>query len=135
MKVLNLHCSTFSYNTVKPTPVAVGNANEGVFDNVMVCLTSFEKSDEGRVSEIVESFKKNLLVDFSRIKFSTVLLYPYAHLSKSLGSPRKAVEFLELLKESLNDCEFKVESSPFGWYKSWEMSCKGHPLAEAFREY
>ena len=135
MKVLHLHCSNFSYETVKATPVAVGSEKKGVFEDVMVCFTSFEKEDEGRISELVESFKKNLLVDYSRIKFSTVLLYPYAHLSKSLGSPRKAIEFLELLKEKLEGCEFNVESSPFGWYKTWSMSCKGHPLAEAFREY
>jgi len=115
--------------------VAVGGEKEGCFENVLVCFTSFEKKDEGRVVEIVDKYKNNLLTDYSRIKFSTVLIYPYAHLSKNLGSPKRAVEFLDKLKEALGGAPFRVEFSPFGWYKSWNMKCKGHPLAEAFREY
>ena len=135
MRVLHLHCSKFFYKTVKATPVAVGGESEGSFENVMVCFATYEKSDEGRHREIVEKFKENLLTDYSRIKFFSVLLYPYAHLSKKLGSPKRAVEFLEELKNAFNDAPFTVELSPFGWYKSWNMECKGHPLAEAYREY
>jgi threonyl-tRNA synthetase len=64
-----------------------------------------------------------------------VLLYPYAHLSKNLGSPRKAKGFLNNLRQSLRKEGIEVHKSPFGWYKAFSLSCIGHPLAEGYREF
>ena len=30
---------------------------------------------------------------------------------------------------------YEAHRSPFGWYKAFTLSCIGHPLAEAYREY
>ena len=41
----------------------------------------------------------------------------------------KIAEIEEKLKE-----KFNVGRAPFGWYKSFKISCKGHPLSELSRE-
>ena len=137
MKVLQLHCSEFYYKVNKDTPVAERPAfpKEKSLNNVLVCFTCFEKNDEGRVKEIIHSYVENILIDTERIGWKKVLLYPYAHRSHKLGSPRKAKEFLSLLKDKLEEKKLDVLKSPFGWYKAFNLSCKGHPLAEAYREY
>jgi threonyl-tRNA synthetase len=137
MRVLQLHCSEFYYKVNKETPVAERPAfpKEKNVDDVLVCFICFEKRDEGRVDEITRLFLENIIIDTGRIGCKKVLLYPYAHLSHELGSPRKAKEFLRLLKEKLEEMELDVIKSPFGWYKSFKLDCKGHPLAEAYREY
>ena len=45
MRVLQLHCSEFSFKTLKETPVAEHPAypKEGDYENIMVCFTCFEK--------------------------------------------------------------------------------------------
>jgi threonyl-tRNA synthetase len=137
MKVLQLHCTNFNYEVTKETPVAEKPATPkvGEFENVLVCFTCYEKKDEERDLEIMEDFVANLKTDTGRIGCKNVLLYPYAHLSHELGSPRKAKAFLQEVEKKLKEENLAVHKSPFGWYKSFGLFCKGHPLAEAYREY
>jgi threonyl-tRNA synthetase len=137
MRVLQLHCSEFGYEVKKETPVAEQPANpkEQQLDDVLVCFICYEKTDEGRTDEITKEFVENIKVDVSRIGCSSVLLYPYAHLSKNLGSPRRAKGFLNNLRQNLQKEGIEVHKSPFGWYKAFNLACIGHPLAEAYREF
>jgi threonyl-tRNA synthetase len=137
MRVLQLHCSDFGYKVRKETPVAERPAipEAEKLEDVLVCFICFEKRDESRVGEITEKFVENVKVDVSRIGCKRVLLYPYAHLSKSLGSARLAKVFLADLRDRFSSEGVEVHKSPFGWYKAFELSCIGHPLAEAYREY
>lgn len=137
MRVLHLHCSSFSYETKKETPVAEQppEPKQETLENVLVCLTCFEKQDEGRLDELIKAFTNNIKTDTGRIGTKRVLLYPYAHISKHLGSPRQAKEFMKKLQETLITEGFEAHRSPFGWYKAFTLACIGHPLAEAYREY
>lgn len=44
------------------------------------------------------------------------------------------MKVLRGLETKLIEAGFSVKRSPFGWYKSFTLKCKGHPLAESFRE-
>ncbi len=136
MKILNLHCTEFDYEAIKETPVAEhdGTMKAG-YDNVLVCFTCYEKRDENRHDEILKAFVENTKIDVGRIKPEIVLIYPYAHLSKSLGSAKLAKQVLQEMEEALKNEGIIVARSPFGWYKKFNLSCKGHPLAEGYREY
>ena len=137
MRVLQLHCSEFGYQVKKETPVAEQPASpkEDRLKDVLVCFICFEKKDEQRVDGIIEEFVENMKLDVSRIGCDSILLYPYAHLSKSLGSARIAKIFLGCLKDRLVEEGIEASKSPFGWYKAFNLSCIGHPLAEAYREF
>lgn len=103
--------------------------------DVLVCFTCFEKKDENRSDELIEAFIESVKVDVSRIKCEKVLIHPYSHLSKSLGSARLAKEFLSRLRDRLAEEKIDVRKSAFGWYKAFRLDCIGHPLAEAYREF
>ncbi|MBS7652395.1 MAG: threonyl-tRNA synthetase editing domain-containing protein [Candidatus Bathyarchaeia archaeon] len=137
MRVLQIHCSEFQYEVKRETPVAEQppNPRSEKLENVLACFICFEKQDENRIEEILGRFLEGLRVDTERIGCRRVLLYPYAHLSKSLGSPRLAREFLSRMEKVLAGEGFEVHRSPFGWYKAFTLSCIGHPLAEAYREF
>ena len=137
MRVLQLHCSSFSYEVKKETPVAEQPPypKTEMLENVLVCLTCFEKQDEMKKEEIIKAYVENIKVDAGRIGTKNILVHPYAHLSKQLGSPRLAKEFLKNLHEALLAAGFGVHRSPFGWYKAFTLTCIGHPLAESYREY
>ncbi len=137
MRILQLHCSEFSYQVRKETLVAEQppEPREDNLEDILVCFICFEKKDENRVEELIDNLVGNLKVDTSRLGCSRVLLYPYAHLSKSLGSARLAKVFLNNLSERIEGEGMETHKSPFGWYKAFNLSCIGHPLAEAYREF
>ena len=136
MRVLEFHCSSFSYEVKRGTPVAEKpKPRREDLDNVLVCFTCFEKKDEDRSNKLVERFVESIKEDISRIKCKRVLIHPYAHLSKSLGSPKLAKEFFNKLRDRLEKEDINVHKSPFGWYKAFRLECIGHPLAEAYREF
>jgi threonyl-tRNA synthetase len=137
MRILQLHCSEFGYEVKKETPVAEQppNPRRENLENVLVCFICFEKKDESRIKEISKTLVENLKIDASRVGCNTVLLYPYAHLSKSLGSARLAKTFLSRLRDLLSKEGIETHKSPFGWYKAFNLNCIGHPLAEAYREF
>jgi threonyl-tRNA synthetase len=62
-----------------------------------------------------------------------VVIYPWAHLSSSLASPSESIPILDDIHRELKSREVPADRAPFGWYKSFSISCKGHPLAELAR--
>ena len=68
-----------------------------------------------------------------KVECRRVMVYPYAHLSSDLSSPELAVAALQNLESSLSSAGYEVKRAPFGWYKSFTVTCKGHPLSELSR--
>ena len=67
----------------------------------------------------------------AQIEETTVMLYPYAHLSSDLESPRAAVKVMDRVEEGLKAAEgVTVTRAPFGFYKGFDVKVKGHPLSE-----
>ena len=51
------------------------------------------------------------------------------------GDTREETEQLMKDAQILLKEKFTVSRAPFGWYKSFNLSCKGHPLSELSREF
>ena len=68
-----------------------------------------------------------------KVECNRVMVYPYAHLSSDLAAPDLAVAAMKAIEESLEKAGYEVKRAPFGWYKSFSLSCKGHPLSELSR--
>jgi threonyl-tRNA synthetase len=50
-----------------------------------------------------------------------------------LASREPAISILKALEEKLGQKGYEVSRSPFGWYKSFTIAAKGHPLSELSR--
>jgi len=101
--------------------------------DVLVAFSSFEKDDEKNPEGVAKDAAKEIVSKFKEVKAKNILLYPFAHLSSSLASPSTAQKILNEM-ESILKKKYKVHVSPFGFYKTFELKCLGHPLAEAFKE-
>ena len=133
MKLLLIHADYMEYEVKKKTKLAEDYSGKGErIDEVLVVFTAVEKEDN---EEVVEK-AVNEVVDVARkINVDKILIYPYAHLSSNLADADKGISLLNLFEEKLNELnEFEVHRSPFGWYKAFKISCKGHPLSELSRE-
>jgi threonyl-tRNA synthetase len=137
MKMLLIHADDFEYKVreeaIKDPEKISESEKEGSMNNVLVAFCTIEKEDEGGLSQIADKAADSLEEVAGWVKTKNIMLYPYAHLSSSLGSKEVAIPLLKAMERILRDRGYNVKRSPFGWYKSFKISCKGHPLSELSR--
>jgi threonyl-tRNA synthetase len=136
MRILALHSDFIKYEITKKTKFAE-DIDEGMerngMDECLAVFTSVEKEDMSDMDAIVQEASMQVRDIARQVKVDSIFIYPYVHLTSDPSSPEFAREFFPLFeKELLKD--FKVKRSPFGYYKSFNVSCKGHPLSELSRE-
>ncbi len=133
MKILQFHVEKISYTPIKKEIKLAEETKKRktTLKNCIVIFTTIENFDnELSLKRAVKELK-----DFSRkIKCKKILIYPFAHLSNKLASPKKALNLLKKFEEYLSEY-FEVYRAPFGWNKKLEIAVKGHPLAEQFRDF
>ena len=136
MKILSLHCDYLRY---KPLKKAIKDPEEISSDEIIEIqeplgiFVAVEKQDETN-PKVVEELTENIIDLLDKTKAKHVVLYPYSHLSSNLASPEMALEILKQTEAELKNKKIQVHRAPFGYYKSFELKCKGHPLAELSRE-
>ena len=136
MRILLIHSDHLKYQTKSKTRIAEEISDEkkkGQFENALVVFTAVEKEDEANPAAIVENAVKEIMDVSGKVKAENIVIYPYAHLSSSLGAPDAAKNILSRMESELLTRDLPVSRVPFGWYKSFEVSCKGHPLSELSR--
>ena len=132
MRILLLHSNYIEFQAIKKEITTAEDSDTDLkrFDDLVVLFTCIEKGDNDSTIENAVTIIKNSL---NTLKVSRILVYPYAHLSKDLPKPSVAFELLTSFKNSLIHNKLDVNSSPFGWNKTFTLSVKGHPLAEQLK--
>ncbi|MBI0583944.1 MAG: threonine--tRNA ligase [Methanomassiliicoccus sp.] len=137
MKTLYIHSDYLEYTVKKSTPVAeqiTEEQKQGRWEEVLIDFISVEKQDEENPEAVARKATDDLLDVAKKVKAERIVLYPYAHLSSSLSSPDVGKKMLRTMEAMLQGAGLEVHRAPFGWYKAFKMSCKGHPLSELSRE-
>jgi len=139
---LLIHAEKFRFKVreraLRNAPDIDDKVREGSAENALVVFTAIEECDIDSVdylSKIVSD-----IIDVARkVGARSIVLYPYAHLSSNLARPDKALLIFERLREILENAARREGLAflwaPFGYYKSFEISCIGHPLSELSRTY
>ena len=137
MRIITIHCDYIKFKPLKKALKSAEELNESdkkekEVKEALVVLTAVEKGDsDAQVRELLEAVKKTA----GEVKAKTIVLYPYAHLSSNLAAPAAALEHLAHAEETLKSAGFSVVRAPFGYYKTFELKCKGHPLSELSKEF
>ena len=138
MKLLLIHSDFIRYEVKSK---AIKNAEEipddlkkDGLENALTVFIAVEKKDEKSPKKVVEKAKNEIVKTANTLDVKNIMLYPYAHLSSELSSPRNAVSILIELEKVIQKEGYNVKRAPFGWYKAFNISCKGHPLSELSRE-
>nr|MDO8110445.1 threonine--tRNA ligase [Candidatus Sigynarchaeota archaeon] len=138
MRILAIHSN---FLKVLPKEKAIDSAEPLTFEgeyNLKDCLvifTSVESSDESDAKKAAQMFADEAAKIAEQINEKKIVIYPYAHLSSDLSGPKIAVEILKLAEKFTREKGYDVWRAPFGWYKAFEISCKGHPLSELSRSF
>ncbi|MCX6696977.1 MAG: threonine--tRNA ligase, partial [Methanoregula sp.] len=131
MRLLLIHSDYIEYEAKKKTKMA--EECSVLSDRVEEALTVFcavESIDEEDLAGVIDRAAQEIMGTAGQVHVDKIVIYPYAHLSSDLASPDIAITALKALKERLDAEGFAVKRAPFGWYKSFKLSCKGHPLSE-----
>ncbi len=135
MRLITLHCDYIKFKPLKkalkqPEELSEEKKKEIEIKECLVVLTAVEKSDSlNQVPDLV----KNIEDIAKQVNAKKIVLYPYAHLSSNLSSPDLAQSVLEKAEQELKKAKYEVTRAPFGYYKEFELKCKGHPLSELSR--
>src|SRR5881397_893609 len=137
MRLLLIHADRFEYEAREkavrePEPLDESH-KKGALENGLVVFSTVEKNDEQDPGQIATNAASSIEEVLGWLKTKKVMVYPYAHLSTSLASREPAISILKALEEKLVKKGYEVTRSPFGWYKSFTITAKGHPLSELSR--
>lgn len=135
MKTLNLHVDYIEWEGLKKALKSMEDLSDAEtaktkVEEALVVMTAIEKKDS---MEMIPQYLDNIKTIASQVGAKNVVLYPYAHLSSELGKPALAIEFLKAAEAQLKEDGVNVYRAPFGYYKSFELKVKGHPLSELAR--
>jgi threonyl-tRNA synthetase len=135
MQLLLIHSNYIEYEIKKQTSVAEKideSLKSGRLEEALTAFTAVESIDEVNPQESIDKAVLEIEKVAAQVKTNRIMLYPYAHLSSDLSSPKIAVQVLKGIEAALS-CKYEVKRAPFGWYKAFTVSCKGHPLSELSR--
>ncbi|MCD5425126.1 MAG: threonine--tRNA ligase [Methanosarcinaceae archaeon] len=136
MQLLLIHSDYIEYEVKKSTKIAEKieeSLKNGRLEDAITAFMAIEKIDESNPDEIIQNAIHEIKKVTEQVKTNSVMVYPYAHLSSSLASKDTALHILKEIEKELLSSNFEVLRAPFGWYKSFKISCKGHPLSELSR--
>jgi threonyl-tRNA synthetase len=137
MRLLLIHADRFEYETrekaVKEPEPLDDSHKRGALQDGLVVFSTVEKNDEQDPEQITSNAASSIGEVLGWLKTKKVMVYPYAHLSTSLASREPAISILKSLEDKLVQRGYEVSRSPFGWYKSFTITAKGHPLSELSR--
>ena len=135
MRLLLIHSDHIEYETRKKTKVAEEDViQKDALDEALAVFCAIESVDEENIGDVVRQATDEIVTTAGQLGTTNIMIYPYAHLSSDLASPKTAVSALRGIEEALAvKGGFVVKRAPFGWYKAFSLSCKGHPLSELSR--
>ncbi|HOV67729.1 MAG TPA: threonine--tRNA ligase [Methanoregulaceae archaeon] len=132
MRLLLIHSDSMEYEAREKTRIA--EECSLLADGMEEALTVFaavEQGDADGIEDVVQQGISEIVETADRVSTRNILIYPYAHLSNDLAAPDTAIRVLALIEQGLCDLgSYTVKRAPFGWYKSFTLRCKGHPLSE-----
>jgi threonyl-tRNA synthetase len=137
MRLMMIHADRFSFKVTDKTAVAgfSGGLSPGEEQDqvreVLVAFLAVENGDESNAEDISEQTAAQVRATAEKVGAQSVMVYPYAHLSSDLAKPRVATQIIDRIFELLRaQSGLEIHRAPFGYYKAFEISCKGHPLSE-----
>ncbi|MBN2330310.1 MAG: threonine--tRNA ligase [Candidatus Aenigmarchaeota archaeon] len=136
MKILLIHSDFIKYEPKKKAIKDAEDTKKGPVrvNEALVVFSSVEKSDESKPSNIIGNAVKEIKDVYEQVKAKNIVLYPFVHLSQTPSSPSAALNILKGIEKRLLAEKLQVKRAPFGWYKGFDIKCKGHPLSELSRD-
>jgi threonyl-tRNA synthetase len=135
LRILTVHSDFIEFEPKKRAIKAAEEIEKSLrrVEECLVVFSSIEKTDEENFEAASQQAIKEIEAIVDQVKTTTIVLYPWVHLSDNPSRPDIAIRVLKNMEAELKKKGFDVTRAPFGWYKAFNIKCKGHPLSELSR--
>jgi threonyl-tRNA synthetase len=137
MRLLLIHADTIAYEVLSKTKIAETDfIRKDAMQDALVAFCAVETIDEEDSAGIAIQSAEEITAVATKIGAARVMIYPYSHLSSNLARPQTAIAILKNVTDILTAAgTLEIKRAPFGCYKKFTITCKGHPLSELSREF
>lgn len=136
MRILMIHVDGFTCTVTSKgrSPVIEEPESKTVQTaEAIVALAAVEKDDEANPDRVVSAAARTIADHCAHLKVGAVVVCSFSHLFTELAKAEVAVYVLGSVAEDLRERGLDVSKTPFGWFNSFEMKAKGHPLSRVAR--
>lgn len=136
MRLLIFHVSRFTYTATQKGRSSIVEPlaeKTSVFEDGLLLLCSAEAGDEHAPEAVAANGAAEVARLAAQLGAHRALVHPFAHLFAEPAPLAEAVDLLDRFTAALRERGLEASRSPFGWFFSWELSAKGHPLSRLAR--
>lgn len=138
MRLLIFHVERFSFTATQKgrsslvEPLAQKTT---VFEDGLLILAAAEAGDERAPQRVADDAATEVARLAAQLGARRALVHPFAHLFGEPAPLEAAHDVLDLLAAGLRERGLEAERSPFGWFFSWDLQARGHPLSRLARRF
>jgi threonyl-tRNA synthetase len=138
VRLLIVHVTRFAFTATQKgrSPLVEPlSAKTTVFEDGLLLLASAEAGDEVDPPLVATRAADEVARLAQQLGARRALVHPFAHLFAEPAPFESAFELLDRLTDELRARGLEAARSPFGWFFSWELSARGHPLSRLARRF
>jgi len=138
VRLLILHVSRFACTATQKgrSPLIEPLAEKTtVFEDGLLVLTAAESGDQRAPEAVARQGADEVARLAGSVGAKRALVHPFAHLFGEPAPLETAVALLDRFCLELNERGLEARRSPFGWFFSWDLAAKGHPLSRVARRF
>ncbi len=136
MKLLMFYTHEWWFkNASKTLPDEPDVDEEKTVDQAVVIFFHAEAGDEEKRSKVLQKFLKNVKWIAGKFKTKNVVLHSFNHLGVSKASPEFSKGILIDVISRLENVDYQVMVTPFGYFNEFKMHVAGDSLAKVFKEF
>jgi hypothetical protein len=131
-----IHVDSFTCSITEKgrSPIIEAPESPGMrIEEGLLVLASAEQGDAADGAGVAIRTAQEIASLAAQLKVHQVMVLPFAHLFADLAPPQQALALMDGVVAELRAAELAVQRPPFGWFHTWDMQAKGHPLSRVAR--
>ena len=135
MRVLFWYCDRFDWTPAIKTLDDVPKAEPAENKNTVVAFVHIEPRDVDAGSSAETKLVKNAKWLARKWEIARVVLHSFTHLGEEKADPDKAYALLDRAQKRLENADYSVVQTPYGYFLDLTIKAPGHPLARVYKEF
>jgi threonyl-tRNA synthetase len=136
MRLLLFHVDSFTCTVTekgRSSLIETPTAPSTHIDEGLLVLASAESADAAQGEAVALAASDEIARVAGQLKASEIVVLPFAHLFADPCPPEAALAMIDATAANLEDRGLRVQRPPFGWFHTWDLKAKGHPMSRVAR--
>ena len=135
MKLLMFYAPSFWFKPFEKTLNDVTDHHEEkAVEKAVVVFYQCEAEDVERRKKVLTKALKNIKWLAGKFNTRTVVMHSFGHLSTSKAPPEFTGKLVDEVIGRLENTDYAVHATPFGYLNEWKIHVAGESLAKVFKD-